>query len=120
VAAGWWLSSSYVSGGGITIVVASSDYGGMCQAANSHGFLFVNDVFAGTLAPFGTGPNEGTPLVKVDHPSFIWATFALLQAGDPFCCPSRVVDVSYAIDSSSGWPVLQVTSVTTATLTNRR
>ncbi len=117
VATGWWLSSSYVSNGSITVVIASSDFGGMCQPSNNQGFVFIDGIFAGALAPFVTGPAEGTPLVKVDGPNFIWATFTLLQAGDLFCCPSRLLGVSYSIDRSSGLPVLVATGINTMTVT---
>jgi hypothetical protein len=120
VAAGWRLSSGYVSGGGITVVIASNGYGGMCLPANNYGFVFDDGVFAGTLAPFGTGPDQGPPRVSVDSQRFIMATFAAFQAGDPFCCPSREIDVSYTIDRSSGLPVLQVTSVMMETITYDR
>lgn len=120
VAAGWWLSSGYVSGRGITVVFAASDYGGMCQPAGNQEFVFAGGVFVGTLSPFGTGPDEGPPLIKVNSPDFLWATFLFLAAGDAFCCPSRVNNVAYGIDRSSGVPVLRVTSVGMATLTYNR
>jgi hypothetical protein len=117
-AADWWLSGGYLGGWGVTVVFGASSAGGMGQPAGNQAFVFVDDVFAGTMAPFGTGPDEGPPDVRLLSPNSLSATFHFFAAGDLFCCPSIVIDVLYSIDDSSGMPVLVVQSAANSTQAN--
>jgi len=119
VAAGWRLLGGYVSGWGMKVVLATSDYSGMCQPLGYQEFVFVDAVFAGTVAPAPMGPRQDggldiTSSATISGPDTLGGvTFGRRLAGDSFCCTSGRNGATYTIDRSNGVPVLLVTEVYT-------
>jgi hypothetical protein len=48
---GWRLEGPYQGGWGIVVVLGAAGYDGMCRPVQFQAFVFVDGVFAGTLAP---------------------------------------------------------------------
>jgi len=119
VAAGWGLLGGYASGWGMKVIVATSDYSGMCQPLGYQEFVFVDAVFAGTVAPAPMGPRQDggldiTSSATISGPDTLGGvTFGRRLAGDSFCCTSGRNGATYTIDRSNGGPVLLVTEVYT-------
>ncbi len=115
--AGWKLESYWPAQitVDITIVIALSDYDGMCRPAGFNVFVFSGGRFAGTLSPSpmdsrtdGVLASSGTgPAVKVLPDGTLEAEFQRYSPADPRCCPSRGhTRVVYHIDRTDGQVVV--------------
>lgn len=109
VTAGWRLLGSYERGWGVTVVAAFSASDGMCRPLGYQWFVFVDGVFAGTIAPRPMdsrtdGAGNDVNLWFVDQ---LAAEFVRYTENDPLCCPSGgTVTVEYRIDQTVDGPVL--------------
>lgn len=110
--AGWRLISSWPAQrtGNLTVVMATSDYDGMCRPMAFNGFAFADGRFAGTLAPApmdsrADGVLSGLPQLLPNEG--LAATFQRYAPTDPACCPSRPsARVTYRLGGAAGARVL--------------
>lgn len=108
VDAGWRLFRSYEGGWGVTLVWGLSSYDGMCRPWGFQAFVFVDSVFAGTIAPEPMASRLDGAADDAD----IWfsdqlaAEFRRYTADDPLCCPSGSTSVGYTIEQTADGPVL--------------
>jgi hypothetical protein len=109
VAAGWRLMGTYQSGWGVRIVGALSGYDGMCRPNGYNFFVFVDGVFAGTIAPepmYSRTDGSGGQVYLSAPAEDLSATFSRYTAEDPLCCPSATTFVSYTIERTGTGPVV--------------
>jgi hypothetical protein len=105
---GWSLFRSFESGWGVTLVWGLSGYDGMCRPWHYQAFVFVDDTFAGTIAP---EPMESRTDGAADDAD-IWfsdqlaAEFRRYAPEDALCCPSGSTSVGYTIEQTADGPVL--------------
>ncbi len=105
---GWQLFRSYESGWGVTLLWGLSGYDGMCRPWNYQAFVFVDDVFAGTIAPEPMASRTDGAADDAD----IWfsdqlaAEFRRYAPEDALCCPSGSTSVGYTIEQTADGPVL--------------
>jgi hypothetical protein len=113
--AGWSLFNSYEAGWGMTMVSGLSGHDGMCRPWSYHGFVFVDGVFAGTLAPVPSVSRTDGALTRdarIESDGRLGAVFMRYAAEDPLCCPSRPSNaVSYHIERTPQGPVLLVDKI---------
>ena len=89
------LFRSYESGWGVTLLWGLSGYDGMCRPWNYQAFVFVDDVFAGTIAPEPMASRTDGAADDAD----IWfsdqlaAEFRRYAPEDALCCPSGSTSV---------------------------
>ena len=113
---GWRLDGGYQGGWGIILINATADYDGMCRPIGHQTFVFVDGVFAGTLAPEPMNSRTDGTLFQaflqqtVDGLEVI-AQYARYTANDPLCCSSRTTTVTFAIDRAG--PVVRPVSAFT-------
>ncbi|HEY3062443.1 MAG TPA: LppP/LprE family lipoprotein [Chloroflexota bacterium] len=114
---GWKLQSFWppISSGGVVVIGALAEYGGMCRPFEFNVFVFSGGQYAGTLSPvnmnsrtdgslFLAGPNQ---VATIGASGTIAADFIRYADTDPLCCPSRgTTHVVYRIDHPSGGPVV--------------
>lgn len=116
VGAGWTLFGTYQAGWGVKVIHGEAGYDGMCRPDPYQVFVFVDGVFAGTIAPSEMGARtDGSENQAVLQGSGdrLLANFSRYAPDDPLCCPSRISTVMYRIDTQDGLPVLVATSVDT-------
>jgi LPXTG-motif cell wall-anchored protein len=98
VRAGWRLESYWPTAraGDLAVVVATSDYDGMCRPTVFNGFVFAGGRFAGTLSPDPMAARtDGVLNIRADGATVrvadgkVEARFVRYAATDPLCCPSR-------------------------------
>lgn len=112
-AKGWKLFLPYQSGWGVTLLSGLSSYDGMCRPWDYQTFVFVDGVFAGTIAPNAMGSRTDGAL----DDAHLWfkdqlsAEFRRYTADDPLCCPSSTDHVEYTITQEAGGPVLSVVDI---------
>ncbi|MBA2597275.1 MAG: LppP/LprE family lipoprotein [Chloroflexia bacterium] len=102
IAEGWRLFLPYQRGWEVTLIPGLAGYDGMCRPLGYQYFVFVDGVFAGTLAPEPMdsrtdGAADSVTLWFVDQLS---ATFRRYTVDDPLCCPSGGASVDYTIATS--------------------
>ena len=113
VAAGWRLFLPYQRGWGVTVLAALAASDGMCRPIGYQWFVFVDGVFAGTVAPQPMnartdGAGQDVHLWFADQLS---AEFVRYAPTDPLCCPSGgTTTVEYRIDRGAAGPVLVPTT----------
>jgi hypothetical protein len=107
VAQGWQLRQSYERGWNITLVVGAVGFDAMCRPVYFQQFVFVEGVFAGTLSPQPMVPRSDGTLTdaSITAPDSVLATYARYLPTDPLCCPSREIQVSFAITRTPEGPV---------------
>lgn len=98
--AGWRLYGPVQSYSGTSVVLAMSGVDGMCRPMGYQAFVFINDSFAGTLAPAPMNSRSDGALTNVNllSPTRLRAEFVRYTASDPLCCPSSTGAVTYRID----------------------
>jgi len=110
---GWFLTTAYQGGWGLTIVEAQGGWDGMCRPLDYQGFVFSNGEYAGTIAP-------DLMAARADGSAdFIYLRQGTLSVGfvryadtDPLCCPSGgESNVIYHVDHTDAGPVLVADSV---------
>jgi len=114
--AGWSLFNAYESGWGVTMISGLSGHDGMCRPSGYHAFVFVDGLFAGTLAPVPSVSRTDGALTRdarIQANDRIGAVFVRYADSDPLCCPSLPsVAVSYRVERTSEGPVLLVDRMT--------
>jgi hypothetical protein len=108
MAQGWRLFSAYQRGWGVTLISGLAAYDGMCRPLGYQAFVFVDGVFAGTIAPAPMDSRTDGALSDVNlwFQDRLGAEFVRYTADDPLCCPSSTTSVQYAIAATVGGPVL--------------
>jgi hypothetical protein len=119
--AGWRLESYWptLQRANLAIVLALSDYDGMCRPLNFNAYVFGGDAYAGTLSPVSL--NSRTDGVLNRTPTFssdgvIQAIFTRYAPTDPLCCPSRPATiVTYGLVNGAIAPLTMTTGPPTST-----
>jgi hypothetical protein len=108
VAQGWQLRQSYERGWNITLVGGAVGFDAMCRPVYYQQFVFVDGVFAGTLSPQPMVPRSDGTLTdaSITAADRVLATYARYLPTDPLCCPSREIQVSFAITRAPEGPVV--------------
>jgi heat shock protein HslJ len=98
--AGWKLYGPVQSYSGTIVITAMSGVDGMCRPMGYQAFVFVNDVFAGTLSPAPMNSRSDGALTNIHllAPTRLSAEFVRYTESDPLCCPSAIGAVNYRID----------------------
>jgi hypothetical protein len=107
-AAGWRLFIAYQAGWGVTLIPALSSYDGMCRPIGYQYFVFVDGVFAGTIAPrpMDSRTDGAADAVNLWYKDQLTAEFRRYKPDDPLCCPSSSTSVEYTIEQTANGPVL--------------
>jgi hypothetical protein len=103
MAKGWYLAQPYQAGYGIKVIPAQASFDGMCRPWGYNYFVFVDGVFAGTIAPepMNSRLDGSATSVSFFGPSErMFATFQRYTPQDPLCCPSAQTTVQYSIQLS--------------------
>lgn len=105
---GWFLTSAYQGGWGIVVIQAQGGWDGMCRPWDYQGFVFVDGVFAGTIAPEPMGPrSDGSASFTYLREGTLSVEFVRYADSDPLCCPSLPsANVIYHVDRTASGPVL--------------
>ncbi|MDQ3657539.1 MAG: LppP/LprE family lipoprotein [Chloroflexota bacterium] len=108
VAQGWRLISAYEHGWGITLIGGFRDFDAMCRPVPYQQFVFVDGVFAGTLAPEPMVPRTDGALVDagIDTDDRLYAHYVRYAPSDPLCCPSETTAATFSVKRTSGGPVV--------------
>lgn len=108
MAEGWRLFLPYQRGWGVTLIAGLAGYDGMCRPLTYQYFVFVDGVFAGTIAPepMSSRSDGAASDVNLWFEDQLSAEFARYAADDPLCCPSGSTSVNYTIDLTAGGAVL--------------
>ncbi len=108
IAAGWRLFLPYQRGWDVTLISALAGYDGMCRPLGYQYFVFVDGVFAGTVAPepMDSRTDGAADDVNLWFADQLSATFRRYAADDPLCCPSGSASVDYTIVTSGDGSVL--------------
>jgi hypothetical protein len=108
VAQGWQLYGAYVRGWGITLVGASLGFDAMCRPVPYQQFVFVDGVFAGTLAPAPTLPQTEGALVDsgISAAERLFGVYLRHAPTDLRCCPSDEATVAFAVERRPEGPVV--------------
>jgi LppP/LprE lipoprotein len=96
---GWDLVGAYQGGWGMLVIRATAGYDGMCRPRQYQDFVFVRNVFAGTLSP---QPMDSRTDGALEHVSLqsagrLTAEYARYTDKDALCCPSRTTLVVFEI-----------------------
>lgn len=106
--AGWQIFASVRDGKGITVVSGAAALDGMCRPDPYQDFVFVDGIFAGTLAPepmrARSDGSSGQP--SFPGPGAIEVEFSRYKESDALCCPSRIAVATFEIRKTSGKPVV--------------
>jgi hypothetical protein len=113
--AGWRLVGPTSSGWGMQVILATSDFDGMCRPVGYQYFVFQDGLFAGTVSPelMNSRTDGAASTYVITGADALNVTFLRYAAADALCCPSRTSDATYRINRTSGWPVLTLSSVST-------
>jgi hypothetical protein len=113
--AGWHLFTQYQSGWGVKIVPGASAFDGMGRPNGYQNFVFVDGVFAGTLAPdvMDARTDGAASTVFLTGADSLNAEFLRYASTDPLCCPSGTSFVTYQINRTDAGPVVVAVSTTT-------
>lgn len=112
--AGWSLFGATQSYGAVTVVMAMASVDGICRPNQYNGFVFVNNRFAGTLAPAPVNSRTDGAIGRVilNNQRELIAEFARYTSNDALCCPSQSSLVSYSISTGTR-PILKADDVST-------
>jgi hypothetical protein len=107
-ARGWRLFSAYERGWGITLVGGFVDFDAMCRPVPYQRFVFVDGVFAGTLAPRPMVPRSDGALTDagISVADQVYAVYDRYGPSDPLCCPSGETTVTFAVERTPTGPVV--------------
>jgi hypothetical protein len=107
-AEGWRLFLPYQRGWGVTLISGFAGYDGMCRPLGYQSFVFVDGVFAGTIAPepMDSRTEGGAREVTLWLKDQLSAEFDRYAADDPACCPSNTTPINYTIEQTADGPVL--------------
>jgi hypothetical protein len=113
-ARGWDLVGRATEREGITVIVGTSDYDGMCRPRQYQEFVFARGIFAGTLSPHPMDSRTDGALGRVTIPNDrrVQAEYSRYGAADPLCCPSRITTVVFEVEQEP--PSLKPVSASTA------
>src|SRR5215212_10546492 len=116
--AGWTLFNTYQAGWDVKLVSGLVAHDGMCRPLNYQVFVFVDSVFAGTIAPqpmnARTDGAETQARISAGGDG-LSAQFARYTDSDPLCCPSGTTSVEYRIvRATAGSVLVPVSAVATA------
>jgi hypothetical protein len=107
---GWLLSAPYQLGWGISLVQGFLQFDAQCRPVPYQQFVFVDGVFAGTLAPEAMLPRTDGALADVwIRADEVGARYDRYAAGDGLCCPSAQTRVSFAVERTAAGPVVTPT-----------
>ena len=117
VAKGWSLFGPYERYGATSVLMVTSSADGMCRPTGFQGFVFENDVFAGTLSPHMMEARSDASIaglgIDLDEEMSFEVTFVRYAASDPLCCPHASTSVMYKIENQGGHSVVQPVSTQT-------
>ncbi|MFN8533565.1 MAG: LppP/LprE family lipoprotein [Dehalococcoidia bacterium] len=103
-ALGWYLAQPYQAGYGIKVIPAQASFDGMCRPWGYNYFVFVDGVFAGTIAPSAMNARSDGSASTVNFfggsTPRLFATFQRYTPQDALCCPSAQSSVQYTIQIS--------------------
>jgi hypothetical protein len=107
-AQGWRLYGGYERGRGITLIGGFLDFDGMCRPVYYQQFVFVDGVFAGTLAPQPMVPRTDGALrfAGISAADGLYAVYSRYAPDDALCCPSGETVVAYSIERTDAGPVV--------------
>ncbi len=107
-AQGWRLYGAYERGWGVTLVGGFLGFDGMCRPVPYQQFVFVDGVFAGTLAPDAMYPRTDGALTDawIGAADRLYAVFARYAPDDALCCPSGETPVTYRVERDATGPVV--------------
>jgi hypothetical protein len=115
---GWFLIGPYERYGGTSIVLGTANADGMCRPNAFQGFVFVNGVFVGTIAPHPMDARSDASLsglgVTLFNAQDMTASFTRYDANDPLCCPHATTIVEYKINGVGSHAVLVPVSASTS------
>jgi hypothetical protein len=104
---GWLLSAPYQLGWGISIVEGFLHFDAQCRPVPYQHFVFVDGVFAGTLAPEAMLPRTDGALFDIwisgDEVGVLYDRYA---PSDGLCCPSGQTRVSFAVERTPLGPIV--------------
>ena len=105
---GWRLYSSYQRGWGITLVGGFLGFDAMCRPVPYQQFVFVDGVFAGTLAPQPMYPRLDGALTEtgISAADRVYAVYARYAPDDPLCCPSGETLLTFTVERTPAGPVV--------------
>lgn len=97
--AGWSLFGASQSYGAVTVINAMASVDGMCRPTQYNTFVFVSNVFAGTLSPIAMDSRTDGALIeaRLNNPTNLSADFTRYTSSDALCCPSQTSTVLYSI-----------------------
>lgn len=111
--AGWQLFGAAHAYSPVTIVTAMAGVDGMCRPTEYNAFVFINNRFAGTLAPQAVSSRTDGAFGSIQlFKESASAEFARYTANDPLCCPSQKSFVTYSFTTGAR-PVVKADDVTT-------
>jgi hypothetical protein len=112
LAAGWRLFLPYQRGWDVTLVSGLAGYDGMCRPLGYQYFVFVDGVFAGTVAPepMDSRTDGAADTVNLWYADVLTAEYRRYAVDDPLCCPSGSTLVEFTILSTPAGPVLNPVS----------
>ena len=108
IALGWRLFLPYQRGWGVTLIPGLAAYDGMCRPFGYQYFVFVDGVFAGTIAPaaMDSRTDGAASDVNLWYKDQLGAEFLRYAPDDALCCPSSTTSVNYTIATTVDGPVL--------------
>ncbi len=117
---GWRLYSAYQRGWGITLIGGFLNFDAMCRPVPYQQFVFVDGVFAGTLAPAAMAPRTDGALTDahIRGADSLYAVYDRYAPSDPLCCPSGKTTVIFTIERTPDGPVVTLDSATDSALSS--
>jgi hypothetical protein len=114
LSAGWRLFLPYQRGWNVTLAAGLAGYDGMCRPMSYQHFVFVDGIFAGTIAPapMDSRFDGAAGTVSLWYADLLTAEFRRYTPNDPLCCPSSSTHVEYTILNTPAGPVLNPVSAT--------
>jgi hypothetical protein len=107
---GWLLGSPYQLGWGISLVQGFLRFDAQCRPVTYQQFVFVDGVFAGTLAPEAMLPRTDGALVDVwISANEVGAFYDRYAPTDALCCPAGQTQVTFMVERTAAGPVVTPT-----------
>jgi hypothetical protein len=107
---GWLLYSPYELGWGISIIEGFLWFEVNCRPVGLQAFVFVDGVFAGTLAPQPMLPRTDGALFDMGFgANGISALYDRYTPNDGLCCPSAQTRVGFVVERTPSGPVVTPT-----------
>jgi hypothetical protein len=108
IAEGWHLFLPYQRGWGVTLISGLSGFDGMCRPLRYQSFVFVDGVFAGTIAPepMDSRTTGAATDVNLWYADQVGAEYLRYAPDDPLCCASGTDTVVFTIEDTPDGPVL--------------